>query len=76
MQSVLENDVASSAIERILEVFGMMKDRDSAALAVARESVTEHISEMVASGQTDQERLVVLGLTRLKLLEMTSEGEA
>ena len=53
MQSFLENAVAPSAIERILEVFGMMKDRDSAALAAARESVTEHIRELVAAGQTD-----------------------
>ena len=74
MQSFFENAVAPSAIERILEVFGMMKDRDSAALAAARESVTELRTDCVRTD--DQERLVVSGLTRLKLLEMTSEGEA
>ena len=46
----------------------------SAALVQARKALTDHIFGQIAAGQTDQQRLVVSGLTYLKSLEKMAES--
>ena len=69
MTDVVEEKVAPSAVERAMEVFEQFKDRDHLELMQARKALTEHIFGLIASGETDEQRLVVSGLARLKSLE-------
>ena len=69
MADYLETTVAPSAIERALSIFERFKDRDRAALVQARKALTDHIFGQVAAGQTDEQSLVVSGLTYLKSVE-------
>ena len=66
MTDVLETTVAPAAVERALTIF---KERDHAKLVQARRALTEHIFGLIATGQTDEQRLVVSGLTHLKSIE-------
>ena len=59
---------ASAAIRRAMEAFVLVRDRNPAEVAHARGAVTRHIEQLVASGQTDEERLAVAGLIYLKSL--------
>jgi hypothetical protein len=71
MTDVLETTVAPAAIER----FEQFRERDHADLVQARKALTEHIFGLIATGQTDEQRLVVSGLTHLKSIErMTGCG--
>lgn len=74
MADYLETTVAPSAIERALSIFERFKDRDRAALVQARKALTDHIFGQVAAGQTDEQRLVVSGLTYLKSVERMVEA--
>jgi hypothetical protein len=75
MTDVLEKTVAPAAVERALTIFDQFKERDHAELVQARKAVTEHIFGLIATGQTDEQRLVVSGLTHLKSIErMTGRG--
>jgi hypothetical protein len=74
MTDVLESTVAPSAIDRAMEIFEKFKDRDHAALDQARKALTDHIFGQIAAGQTDEQLLVVCGLTHLKSLERQAEG--
>lgn len=56
-----------------MSIFERFKDRDHAALVQARKALTDHIFGQIAAGQTDEQRLVVSGLTRLKSLERMAE---
>jgi hypothetical protein len=59
---------ASAAIRRAMEAFELVRDRKPAEVAQARGALTRHIEQLVASGQTDEERLAVAGLIYLKSL--------
>lgn len=74
MADYLETTVAPSAIERALSIFERFKDRDRAALVQARKALTDHIFGQVAAGETDEQRLVVSGLTYLKSIERMVEA--
>jgi hypothetical protein len=74
MTDVLESAVAPSAIERAMEIFESFKERDHAGLVQARKAVTEHIFGLIAAGETDEQRMVVSGLTHLKSLESSAEA--
>jgi hypothetical protein len=69
MTDVLETTVAPAAIERALTIFEQFRERDHAKLVQARKAVTEHIFGLIATGQTDEQRLVVSGLAHLKSIE-------
>jgi hypothetical protein len=66
--NALMNDgsFASGAIRRVMETFELVRDRDPNEVAHARGALTRHIEQLVASGQTDEERLAVAGLIYLK----------
>jgi hypothetical protein len=74
MADELENDVAPAAIEKVVEVFETLQDRDHASVVQARKAATEHIFGQVASGQTDKQRLVVSGLSHLKSRERQAKA--
>jgi transcription termination factor Rho len=65
----IETSVAPAAIERAMVIFEKFKERGHAELVQARKALTDHIFGQVAAGQTDEERLVVSGLTHLKSVE-------
>jgi hypothetical protein len=75
MTDVLETTVAPAAIERALTIFERFRERDHANLVQTRKALTEHIFGLIATGKTDEQRLVVSGLTHLKSIErMTGCG--
>ena len=76
MIDVLESAIAPSAIERALEIFEKFKDRDRAELVQARKALTDHTFGLIAAGETDEQRLVVSGLSHLKSLERMVSAEA
>ena len=57
---------ASSAIRRAMEAFELLRDRKAAEVAHARGALTRHIEQLVASGETNEERLAVAGIIYLK----------
>lgn len=65
---VNERSCASAAIRRAMEAFELMGHREPAQVAHARGAVTQHVENLVAAGQTDEERLAVAGLVYLKSL--------
>lgn len=62
----IETSVALSAVERALAIFEKFKERDHAELVQARKALTDYDQVAV---QTDEQRLVGSGLTRLKSIE-------
>lgn len=68
---VNDRSSASAAIRRAIEAFELMGHRDPAEVAHARVAVTRHVENLVAGGQTDEERLAVAGLVYLKSLPAT-----
>jgi len=73
MADDLETIFTPSAIERAMEIFGSIKERDHVDLVQARKALTDHIFGQVAAGQTDEQRLVV-SLMHLKSLERMTEA--
>jgi hypothetical protein len=59
---------ASAAIQRAMETFELVRDRNPAEVAHARSALKLHIEQLVASGETDEERLAVAGIIYLKSL--------
>ena len=76
MIDFLERALAPSAIERAMEIFEKFKDRDRGELVQARKALTDHIFGLIAAGETDEQRLVVSGLSHLKSLEKMVSEEA
>lgn len=74
MDDNVETLIAPAAIERALGIFEKLRDRDHAELVQARKALTDHIFGQVAAGQTDEQKLVVSGLTHLKSLEKMTEA--
>ena len=70
MKDPIEDVLAPAVIERALDVFEKLADRDHAALVQARKAVTPHVYGLIAAGETDEQRLVVAALTYLKSLEL------
>jgi hypothetical protein len=74
MDDSVETSMAPAAIERALGIFEKFKERDYAEMVQARKALTDHIFGQVAAGQTDEQRLVVSGLTHLKSLERMAQA--
>ena len=73
MTDPMKEVVGRAAVERAVEVFEKLKDRDHQELVRARKAVTEHIFGLIAAGETDEQRLVVSGLAHLKSLESNAK---
>jgi hypothetical protein len=74
MDDNVEASIAPAAIERALGIFEKFKDREYTELVQARKALTDHIFGQVAAGQTDEQKLVVSGLTHLKSLEKMTQA--
>jgi hypothetical protein len=74
MDDNVEASIAPAAIERALGIFEKFKDREHTELVQARKALTDHIFGQVAAGQTDEQKLVVSGLTHLKSLEKMTQA--
>jgi hypothetical protein len=57
-----------------MEAFELVRDRNPAEVAHARDVLTRHVEQLVASGETDEERLAVAGLIFLKSLPSAGVG--
>jgi hypothetical protein len=69
MTDLIENVLAPTVIERAMSVFESFRERDRGEIVQARKALTPHLFGLIASGQTDQERLLVSALIFLKSLE-------
>lgn len=67
--SKLEEVVAPAAIERALEIYQQLQQRDQSVLLQARKILTQHIYGMINQGEFNEERLTVGGLSQLKAVE-------
>jgi hypothetical protein len=75
MNDPIEDILAPAVIERALSVFQSFRERDHCELVQARKALTPHVFELIGSGQTDEQRLVVSALVYLKSRE-TKAGTA
>ena len=57
--SKLEEVVAPAAIERALEIYQQLQQRDQSVLLQARKILTQHIYGMIDQGEFNEERLTV-----------------
>jgi hypothetical protein len=69
MADPIEEVLAPSVIERTMTIFESFKERGHCEIVQERKALTEHVFGLIASGETDEKRLVVAGLTYLKSLE-------
>jgi hypothetical protein len=69
MTDLIEDVLAPTVIERAMGVFESLRERDHSEIVQARKALTPHLFGLIASGQTDQERLLVSALIFLKSLE-------
>jgi hypothetical protein len=69
MTDLMEDVLAPTVIERAMSVFESLRERDHGETVQARKALTPHLFGLIASGQTDEERLLVSALIFLKSLE-------
>ena len=60
---------APAAVERALSIYQQFQQRDLSVLAQAKKILIQQIYAMVDQGETDEQRLTVAGLARLKAVE-------
>jgi hypothetical protein len=65
----VESVVAPAAIERALSIYQQLQPRDPSVVLQAKKILTQHIFGMVDRGESDEQRLTVCGLIRLKAVE-------
>jgi hypothetical protein len=65
----VESVVAPAAIERALSIYQQLQQRDPSVVLQAKKILTQHIFGMVDRGESDEQRLTVCGLIRLKAVE-------
>jgi hypothetical protein len=69
MSDPIEEVLAPSVIERAMTIFESLKERGHCEIVQARQALTDHVFGLIGTGETDEKRLVVAGLTYLKSLE-------
>jgi hypothetical protein len=69
----IEDVLAPTVIERAFSIFGSFKDRARIDLVQARKALTPHVFDLISSGQTDEQQLVVSALTYLKSIETRAD---
>jgi hypothetical protein len=62
-----------SAIDRIMQTYGLLVNQTAAASAEARAKVTEYVAKLFEAGEKDTHRLTVCGLTYLRELDGASD---
>ena len=69
MDDPVEEIVAPAAIERALGIYRQLQERDQSVMLQVRKILTQHIYGMVDKGESNEQRLTVGGLVRLKEIE-------
>ncbi len=62
-----------AAIDRIMQTYGLLVNRSTAATDEARAKVTEYINTLFEAGERDPHRLTVCGLTYLRELDGSND---
>ena len=62
-----------AAIDRIMQTYGLLSNRTTAASDEAREKVTEYVTMLFEAGEKDPHRLTVCGLTYLRQLDGSND---
>ena len=62
-----------SAIDRIMQTYGLLVNQTAAASAEAREKVTAYVASLFEAGEKDTHRLTVCGLTYLRQLDGSTD---
>ena len=62
-------------VERATTIFESFKDRQQVDVVQARKALTRYVFQLIAEGQTDEERLTVSGLTYLKQLKRDRQAD-
>ena len=75
MVDPLEHVLAPAIVEKAMSIFERFKDFDLVELVQARKAATEHVFGLIASGNTDEHKLLVSALAHLKSCE-TRKGAA
>jgi hypothetical protein len=68
-----EDDAMQTAIDRIMQTYGMMVNRTQAANDEARDKLTDYIKSLFDGGEKDPHRLTVYGLTYLRELDGSND---
>jgi len=58
-----------AAIDRIMQTYDLLVNRNAAANNEAREKVTDYVKTLFEAGEKDTHRLTVCGLTYLRQLD-------
>jgi hypothetical protein len=74
MTDPLEDIFAPAVVERAMSIYESFKDRRQVDIVQARKALTQHIFELIGSGETSGRRLTVSGLAHLKQLERQRAG--
>jgi len=62
-----------TAINRIMQTYGLLANRTAAASIEARAKVTEYVTTLFEAGEKDTHRLTVCGLTYLRELDGSND---
>ena len=74
MTDPIEEILAPAVIERAMSIFESLRERKHCEIVQARKALTPHVFELIGTGQTDEQRLVVSALTYLKSMEMRANA--
>jgi hypothetical protein len=62
-----------AAIDRIMQTYDLLVNRNAAANNEAREKVTDYVKTLFEAGEKDTHRLTVCGLTYLRQLDGSTD---
>jgi hypothetical protein len=62
-----------AAIDRVMQTYGLLANRSTAASTEARVKVTEYLKTLFEAGEKDMHRLTVCGLTYLRELDGSND---
>lgn len=62
-----------AAIDRIMQTYDLLVNRNAAANSEAREKVTDYVRTLFEAGEKDTHRLTVCGLTYLRQLDGSTD---
>jgi hypothetical protein len=66
-------DPMEAAIDRIMQTYDLLMNRNAAATAEARAKVTDYLATLMEAGEKDTHRLTVCGLTYLRELDGSND---
>ena len=64
-----------TVIERAMSIYESFRERQHVDVVQARKALTQHVFDLIGSGETDSHKLTVAALTYLKGLEARAQSE-